>query len=353
MLTLEIGKRVTYDGLSSIDNDKYYYLTDTSQLYKRGDLCSQIVRIVATESLSPYQGDLYVINGEVKTYNGSEWSVIGSAYLMGTNEIYTTEIAIQEASLHIVADDIQYAERLEYNNSDLVENTEDTKDEIKHNLTDNAYYTTSIYPDTLSSDPSTYDELSQYSINAISNIKTWESVSTDNSDFTIVENLDVIESPEEGQLALNTAGDSDDTVMYQYTDNEWYPIITASNLTDYYGDVNYVATPLDFEISAQRRTLTTVASIAEEEINAIDYIQFAQVSGAASTGVVSSPIIGNYSTDVATTAFVAAAISAATEQLQTYVDELTGLFDPIGSADRALETAINYVDQRLTWNRGM
>lgn len=341
MITLEIGKKVTYGGLTH-DKSTYYYCTDTKEVFK-GDISSeQTVRIVAVEPHAPSQGVLYILDGSVLTFDGKEYNNIGSAYIMGTNELYTTDVAINAASYNTAAQTTA-----EPQSSVNVVNVDLAKDNLNNSL-DNGYFSNemSVIP---AGDALVRDGLSTYSISAVNNIHSWDSQSS--NEHTIVysyEELQAIENPSEGMSVEVYDTDTDSSILYVYDDGIWVIVSDTVNLSSYYQNVDYIATPLSSVGSMTMLTVT--ASIAEEEIDAIDYTGFAQVSGAASLGVVEAPTVNDYSTDTATVAFVATSIAAATQRLQVYVDELTGLFDPLGAADQALENAIKYIDNRLMWH---
>ena len=56
--------------------DTLYFVTDTRQLYKGNDLYSDPIRVLSSEPEAPLAGVLYIINGVVKSYTGSEWVTI-------------------------------------------------------------------------------------------------------------------------------------------------------------------------------------------------------------------------------------------------------------------------------------
>lgn len=56
--------------------DTLYWVTDTRQLYKGNDLYTDAVRVVSETPAEPLVGVLYIVNGVVKTYTGTEWAII-------------------------------------------------------------------------------------------------------------------------------------------------------------------------------------------------------------------------------------------------------------------------------------
>ena len=55
------------------NSNTLYWVTDTRQLYKGNDLYNDAVRIVSELPAEPITGVLYIVNGVVKAYTGSEW----------------------------------------------------------------------------------------------------------------------------------------------------------------------------------------------------------------------------------------------------------------------------------------
>lgn len=302
MITLKIGLQFMYDELSEKDNDIYYYCIDSTNFYKGEESIDKRVHIAVIRSPYPYEDTIYVVDDSVMDYVDSEYVIVGTAYSMRTGELFSAE---------------EYQALLDLSATLGMPEQEAIRNDVVVNS------------------PSTM------SIPVINNIENSE----DTEKIVRVSSLDEVEEPSEGMVVELYNGTTDSSILYEYTDGNWDVFSETINLTSYYQNVDYVATPLTTSLMAN-----SVASASIEEVDAIDYTEFEQVSGAATLGVVYSST-NEYETNPATVKYVAQAISAATQRLQEYVNDLSDLFDPIGSADKALKDAVTYIDQRLTWNR--
>ena len=302
MITLKIGLQFMYDELSEKDDNIYYYCIDSMNFYKGEESIDQRVNIAVIRSPYPYEDTMYVVDDSVMNYIDSEYVVIGTAYSMRSDEPFSAD---------------EYQSLLE------LSATLDTPEQeaIRNNVV--------------------ADEPSTMSTPVINNIENNE----DTERIVRVSSLDEVKDPVDGMVVELYDDKTDSSILYEYTNGNWNVFSETINLTSYYQNVDYVATPLTASLMAN-----SAASASVGEVDAIDYTEFEQVSGAATLGVVDSST-NEYETNPATVKYVAQAISAATQRLQEYVNDLSDLFDPIGSADKALKDAVNYIDQRLTWNR--
>lgn len=309
MVTVEIGKKINYTNLLYIIPDTFYYCIDTNEVFRGENPSSQIIRIVAVESPSPHQGVMYVINGAVKAYNGYNYEELGSAYIMGTTEPYTTDVAITAMSINSASPTSVINSSEEGLSEPQEPITIDYQTSFMNDQAASAY-AAEISDTVLSEENTQIVETPRFSTTGISNIRSWTPIEPDN-----------VVDPSVGE---------------------------SVSLESYYEDVNYVATPLTY--STFGSSAIAAAPTAEEEITAIDYSTFARLTGTSGVGVI-SVTASSSDTDTATTAYVAAQIAVATQQIQEYINGLTMQYDPLGAADVALAKAKAYVDRRLTWKR--
>lgn len=84
------GTQAQYDALSSKDNNKLYFCTDTGKIYKGNVDFSSSVVMAASKPEKPVVGKVYILadTNTVEAYNGTDWTVIS----------YPTSTTIAEGS---------------------------------------------------------------------------------------------------------------------------------------------------------------------------------------------------------------------------------------------------------------
>ena len=92
MLTLNYGTKANYAALASKSEDGLYFCTDSRELYKGSSLYTEPVRFVSSlpANAQAAQGVVYIHNGEMKVWDGTQWNVIGG----GAVKTYTTDGAL-------------------------------------------------------------------------------------------------------------------------------------------------------------------------------------------------------------------------------------------------------------------
>ena len=346
-LRVEIGRKSEYNNLMYTVSDTLYYCIDTNEVFRGDKKTNDIVRIVAAESPSPYQGVLYVLYGTVKSFNGTAYETLGEAYRIGTSKLYTLDMALEDAA--VTTDSSTSVANIEDNGSDI----EDKIAQYKANALTESEYSSEItqVDDTADIESISEGVLSTFSTTAVSNIRAWDEVETNEITVNNVDELDAIDKSTLATDIVAVIPDDDGIITkYVWDGTEWVLLGQSSSLESYYEDVDYVATPLTSNTFDLNTDLLSVSKI--EEIEAMDFVMFAAVSGASARGVVSAPsAMAELDDDTATTGYVASVIAAATQNVLSYVDGLSQLYDPLGAADRALERAKAYTDERLRWHR--
>lgn len=349
-LRVEIGKKTEYKNLLYTVSDIIYYCVDTNEVFRGDKEINQVVRIVAAESPSPYQNVLYVIGDVVKSFNGTSYEILGTAYKIGTSKLYTLEMALEDLKMNTESSTSVQNIPEDTNSTDSF--AEDYESYRNNMLSESEYSSTISQVDNMSDLESISDGvLSTFTTIAVSNIRTWDNTSYGNEIvIDTVDDLDTINIDDLQPNSVISLTEDDITTRYYVNDNSLEVLGVTSSLDSYYEDVDYVATPLSYNTFSANNDILSVTLV--EEIEAMDFVTFAATSGAATRGVVSSPTADiALDDDIATTGYVAVNIAASTQQILSYVDGLSQFYDHKGAAAEALERATAYTDERLRWHR--
>lgn len=71
-----------YKGIESKDQSTLYYLSDTKKVMRGDTDYTDAVRIVASRPATPAAGVLYLTNGVLETYDGTNWVSLSKAYVL-------------------------------------------------------------------------------------------------------------------------------------------------------------------------------------------------------------------------------------------------------------------------------
>ena len=356
MLTLNYGTKANYSALANKDTDALYFCTDTRELFKGSALYSEPVRFAATlpSNAQAAQGVVYIVNGEMKVWNGSAWQTIGGGAVKTSSDgnITASDTDGTLSSSKRIYDTIQAAV------DDMATETwVGTQLASYATLASPALTGTPTAPTVADATDDSGKIATTAFVQDVADAVKTELGGALHFKGTVATTADLPSSGNtEGDVYHVTAASAE----YAWTTKAG----TASGAWEELGSVVDLSAYLTSAVAAQTYAplaspaltgtptaptattgdsstqIATTAFVAGE-IDALNIEEYAPLDSPAFTGTPTAPTVADNSdssTKIATTAFVQSAVSSA-----------GGQFDPAGSAAAAQAAAEAYTDTKLTW----